>query len=135
MRLLVGQASGANVDPADVEELAASLDAFLDQGRHGRSGLRRARHVDCPAKPTSRRRSARDVDPDAVHRARLELRHRIGVATAARLEVLRGRLASKSAYSPDAASAGRRALRNAALDLIAAADPAAGETLARGAAR
>jgi len=34
------------------------------------------------------------------------------------------------AYSPDAASAGRRALRNVALDLVAAADPQLGERLA-----
>jgi aminopeptidase N len=39
-------------------------------------------------------------------------------------------LTSSASYSPDAASAGRRALANGALDLIAAADPLVGERLA-----
>jgi aminopeptidase N len=130
MRLLVGQASGANVDPADVEELAASLDAFLVKDAMDDPAFA-ALAMSMPGEADIAQEIARDVDPDAVHRARLELRRRIGLATAPRLEVLRGRLASKTAYSPDAASAGRRALRNAALDLIAAADPGAGETLAR----
>ena len=98
-----------------------------------RSGLRRARADAARARPTSRRRSARDVDPDAVHRARA----RACAAGSARdrlrrlADAARRARARQAAYSPDAASAGRRALRNVALDLLAAADPAAGERLAR----
>jgi aminopeptidase N len=58
------------------------------------------------------------------------LRRRIGERCATRLQALRDGLAASGSYSPDAASAGRRSLRNVALDLIAAADPARGERLA-----
>ncbi|MGN8092087.1 aminopeptidase N [Methylobacterium sp. 22177] len=69
-----------------------------------------------------------DVDPDAIHRARFDLRARLGQALRPRLESIDAALAPEAGapYSPDAASAGRRSLRNAALDLIAAGDPRAG---------
>ncbi|XYD10007.1 aminopeptidase N [Methylobacterium sp. NMS12] len=69
-----------------------------------------------------------DVDPDAIHRARFDLRARLGQALRPRLESIDAALApvAGAPYSPDAASAGRRSLRNAALDLIAAGDPRAG---------
>ncbi|HEV7438891.1 MAG TPA: aminopeptidase N [Methylobacterium sp.] len=74
-----------------------------------------------------------DIDPDAIHRARQSLRRHLGRALGERLSRLRDDLteAPGTPFSPDAASAGRRALRNAALDLIAAADPARGADLAR----
>jgi aminopeptidase N len=58
------------------------------------------------------------------------LRRRIARACSKHLHRFYETLADSSAYSPDAASAGRRALRNASLDLIAAADQATGEKLA-----
>ncbi|WP_447414958.1 aminopeptidase N C-terminal domain-containing protein, partial [Clostridium perfringens] len=69
-----------------------------------------------------------DVDPDAIHAARHDLRARLGRALRPRLERIDAALAPAegATYSPDAASAGRRSLRNAALDLIAAGDPEAG---------
>ena len=73
---------------------------------------------------------ATDVDPDAVHRARLGLRAHIAKDNAGTLAKLYDDLADLGAYSPDAVSAGRRALRKVALDLLAAADPVVGEELA-----
>jgi aminopeptidase N len=73
---------------------------------------------------------ARDVDPDAVHAARQHLRRHLGEALGATLTALRADLGDPAGYAPDAASAGRRSLRNAALDLIAAGDPESGEQLA-----
>ena len=69
-----------------------------------------------------------DVDPDAIHRARFELRSYLGQTLRPRFERIDAALApvAGAPYSPDAASAGRRSLRNAALDLIAAGDPEAG---------
>jgi aminopeptidase N len=69
-----------------------------------------------------------DIDPDAIHAARSALRSHLGRALRPRLERLDTALApaADAPYSPDAASAGRRALRNAALDLIAAGDPETG---------
>src|SRR5262245_2716879 len=62
----------------------------------------------------------RDVDPDAIFRARSALRAAIGERLASQLSALYGRLYTAGGYSPDARSAGRRALRNVALDLMAA---------------
>src|SRR5262245_17634441 len=62
----------------------------------------------------------RDVDPDAIFRARSALRAAIGERLAPQLSALYGRLCIAGGYSPDARSAGRRALRNVALDLMAA---------------
>jgi aminopeptidase N len=67
-----------------------------------------------------------DIDPDAILGARRGLRTVIGQQIGEELAELHDRLASVAAYSPDAASSGRRALRNAALDLLAAGDPAEG---------
>jgi len=61
-----------------------------------------------------------DIDPDAIHRARAGLRVQIGERLQAALSTLYARLTLTGGYSPDAAGAGRRALRNVALDLMAA---------------
>jgi aminopeptidase N len=67
-----------------------------------------------------------DIDPDAIHRARNALRAEIGSKLGAALVETYERMAVPGPYSPDAASAGRRSLRNVALDLLAATDaPAA----------
>jgi aminopeptidase N len=66
------------------------------------------------------REIGRDIDPDAIHGARHGLRVDIGTRLGAALSTLYDRLASSGGYSPDAASAGRRSLRNVALDLMAA---------------
>lgn len=71
-----------------------------------------------------------DADPDAVFRARKAVRARMGERLASRLDHLRDALVNAGPYAPDAASAGRRALRNAALDLLAAGHPARGLALA-----
>jgi aminopeptidase N len=62
------------------------------------------------------------VDPAALHEARESLRARLGVHLAEDLRRLHGGLQEAGEFSADAASAGRRALRNAALELLAA-DP------------
>ncbi len=66
------------------------------------------------------REIGRDIDPDAIDRARLALRRDIGGKLGAALVKTYDRLAMPGPYSPDAASAGRRALRNVALDHLAA---------------
>ena len=61
-----------------------------------------------------------DIDPDAIFHARKDLRAAIGERLGAVLSTLYERMTVPGGYSPDAASAGRRALRNIALDLMAA---------------
>ena len=62
------------------------------------------------------------ADPAALHDARESLRRTVARTLKTDLGRLHRELAEKGAFSPDAASAGRRALRNAALDVLAA-DP------------
>lgn len=77
------------------------------------------------------REIGRDIDPDAIFRARLGLRAAIGERLGSALTKVYDRTAVPGPYSPDAASAGRRALRNVALDLLAAGGAA--QTIARAA--
>jgi aminopeptidase N len=62
------------------------------------------------------------ADPAAIHEARESLRARLAVHLGDALRRVHGALQSAETFSADAESAGRRALRNAALDLLAA-DP------------
>ena len=62
------------------------------------------------------------ADPAALHGARQALRARIAVHLGDTLRRLHGGLQESGEFSPDAASAGRRALRNAALEMLSA-DP------------
>ncbi|MFI4933489.1 MAG: aminopeptidase N [Caulobacterales bacterium] len=67
---------------------------------------------------------ATPADPEAIHGAREALKSRMAVHLGDQLRDLHARLQDGGEFSPDAASAGRRALRNAALELLAA-DPRA----------
>jgi aminopeptidase N len=66
------------------------------------------------------REIGKDIDPDAIFRARKALRADIGDKLGAALAAAYDRLAIKGPYSPEAKDAGQRALRNVALDLLAA---------------
>jgi aminopeptidase N len=65
------------------------------------------------------------ADPAAIHAARDLLRARLAVHLGEDLRRLHNGLSDGAAFSPDAAAAGRRALRNAALELLAV-DPHSG---------
>jgi aminopeptidase N len=60
------------------------------------------------------------ADPAAIHEARETLRLRLALHLAVELKRLHSGLQEAGEFSPDAAGAGRRALRNAALELMAA---------------
>ncbi|HXG79396.1 MAG TPA: aminopeptidase N, partial [Methyloceanibacter sp.] len=80
----------------------------------------RAEFLKLPGETDIARELARNVDTDAVHQAREALRTAIAQESRETLTALYDSLAPQGPYSPDAESAGRRALRNAALDLLAA---------------
>ena len=71
-----------------------------------------------------------DVDPDAVRDSRLGLRKAIGKQIGHELHALWQSLISTESYRPDSKSAGSRALRNVALDLLAIGMPEIGHGLA-----
>ena len=60
------------------------------------------------------------ADPAAIHEAREALRVRMAAHLDASLRDLHGRLQEAGPFSPDAVQAGRRALRNAVIELMAA---------------
>jgi len=64
--------------------------------------------------------AATPVDPAALHAAREALRARLSVHLEAQLYRLHTLLHDHGPFSPDAQSAGRRSLRNAVIDLLAA---------------
>jgi aminopeptidase N len=128
-RLLVRTAQSANAVGEAGESLAAALLAFLD-----RDALRdpafAAQVLSLPSETEIAQEIGAEVDPDAIHRARKNLRAAVGQHLGDKLRRIRENLASSGPYSPDADSAGRRSLRNISLDLIAGGDPVLGERLA-----
>jgi len=73
-----------------------------------------------PGEADIAREIGRDVDPEAIFAARIQLLAALGGELGAPLFDHYRRLAESGPYSPDAVSAGRRALRNTCLDLLVA---------------
>jgi aminopeptidase N len=70
------------------------------------------------------------ADPDAIHAARTSLMREVAVRFRTRFEGAFRHFSVAGSYSPDAHSAGRRALRNAALGYVALIDDATSRALA-----
>jgi aminopeptidase N len=79
-----------------------------------------------PGEADIAREIGKDVDPDAIFRARTALRAEIGRRLAKPMAETYAAMTSKGPFSPAAASAGRRALKNVTLDLLAAGGNAEG---------
>jgi len=73
-----------------------------------------------PGETDIAREIGREIDPDSIFHARSALRAAIGERLSRPLTMVYSRLGLAGGYSPDAKSAGRRALRNVAIDLLAA---------------
>jgi aminopeptidase N len=102
-RLILADAKGRRVDPA-FAALAMNLPSEADIARD----------------------IGENVDPDAIFAARESLRGRLGRAHRSILADLHDLHADSSPFSPTAAHAGRRALRNSALAMLAAGDAVEG---------
>jgi aminopeptidase N len=79
-----------------------------------------------PSEGDIAREIGRDVDPDAIFAVRRALRVEIGGKLADALADAYRRMVETGPFSPDAASAGRRSLKNVCLDLVTAAHPGPG---------
>jgi aminopeptidase N len=119
---------GVGSEPDDAAYVAA-LRRLVEQGLGDPAFTAQA--LALPTETDLAREVGKDVDPDVLFAARVSLRGALGLALADLLETAYARFDDGGApYSPDAASAGRRALRNTALDLIAAGAPQKGEAMA-----
>jgi aminopeptidase N len=112
------------------EDLIAALAEILGDARLEPAFI--AQTLSLPAETDIAREIGKDIDPDAIFRTRRALRGTIGQSLAGTLAETYERMADSSPYSPDAASAGRRSLKNACLDLLAANGNAEGIARATG---
>jgi aminopeptidase N len=118
--LLVGNVARlrAGQEPEADEGLLDALGAILADASLEPAFVAEA--LSPPSEADIAREIGRDVDPDAIFRARTALRTLIGLHLNAPLAETYRRLSASGPYSPDAASAGRRTLKNVCLDLLAA---------------
>lgn len=78
----------------------------------------RSQALSLPSEADIAREIGADNDPDAIHAARQQILKAIAAAGRETFLRLAGEMASTGSFSPDAESAGRRALRNAALTYL-----------------
>src|SRR5262245_50432444 len=83
------------------------------------SAAYRAEFLKLPSESDIARELGKNVDPDAVRKAYVTLRATIGRKIQPALAEIYDTAAMSGPFSPDAESAGRRALRSATLDLLA----------------
>ena len=120
MRLLIDNVAALHPgkSPRTDDKLVAALAAILDDKTLEPTFVALA--LVPPGEGDIAREIGRDIDPDAIFRARAALRATIGDKLRVALAATYDRMKVSGPYSPDAASAGRRTLRNVALDLLAA---------------
>ncbi len=100
--------------------LIAAFGALIDDTRAGRvDPAFAALALMLPTEADIAREIGEDVDPDAIYTARKTLRGALGRKHGEALADLHDSLAEAGPFSPDARSAGRRALRNVALSVYA----------------
>ena len=98
--------------------LSAALGAVLDAA--DLEPAFKALALTLPSESDIAREIGQDVDPDAIFAARAAQRSAVGRALGDALGVAYAAMGDTGGFRPDAASAGRRALKNVALDLMAA---------------
>ncbi len=121
LRLLLDNVTAARAGAALRQDagLLAALQAILSDAALEPAFVALALQV--PSEADIAREIGRDVDPDAIFAARSALRAAIGEHLADAVFERYERISEDGPYRPDAAGAGRRALRNACLDLLVAA--------------
>ena len=122
MRLLIGNVGALHAGNSTTtdDKLIAAMAAILDDAKLEPAFVALA--LAPPGEGDIAREIGKDIDPDAIFQARQALRAAIGSQLGPALTAAYNRMAITGPYSPDARAAGRRTLRNAALDLLAAAD-------------
>jgi aminopeptidase N len=114
-RLLIQAVKKRGDAPDGVDTYAQALGRALDADLEP---AYLAELLKLPSESDIARDMARNIDPDAIHLARRAVVKRLATALGSRLEALYERMSVRAPFSADAASAGRRALRNACLTLL-----------------
>jgi aminopeptidase N len=114
------QSLRAGGDPQDAGGFCEAVRLLLTNWRRDPAFVALA--LALPSESDLAREIGADVDPDAVRAAREALRAAMGHALKASLREIHDALAAPGPYAPNAEGAGRRALKQAALDLLACAD-------------
>jgi aminopeptidase N len=118
---MLAMMAGAGPDPLYIKALGEVL-------RHATSDMAFAAQMLSPPLESELAMAVAVVDPEAIHAARIALLRAVAEAHQDAFAALYAKLRGEGPYAPDAASAGRRALRNACLRFLTAAD---GEEAAR----
>jgi aminopeptidase N len=116
--LVKAKGKGKRASPAAGRRLAKALGATILSEEL--EPAYRAELLKLPTQADIARVVAKNVDPALVHRAHKRVAKQIGTTLGDQLEDLYKEMSDRGPFSPDAASAGRRALRNAALTLLTA---------------
>ena len=125
-RLILDGVRGGDADPAPLQPALAAL---VRTGEADPAFC--AQVLALPTEGELAHDIGRDVDPDAIRSAREAVRAAIGILLAPEFRTVLDATRDPTPYVPDALGAGRRALRNTALALLAAGDPGLGSNLAR----
>jgi aminopeptidase N len=120
MRILIGavRALRKGERPARPDGFLGALAAMLNETNLEPAYV--AQVLAVPSESDVARVMARDVDPALIHRARRWLRKTMGTQLGAQLTEIYESAGTSRRFAPDAKSAGARALRIAALSLLAA---------------
>jgi aminopeptidase N len=123
IRMLCAEARGEPATPGLADDIIAAVG---EAARSHQEPAYVAQLIALPSASDLAREIGERVDPDAIHAALTMLARGVGTTLAADLADIHDRLATDAPYSPDAASAGARALRNGALTYLCHGDPVAG---------
>ena len=121
-------AKGGQLDEESITIFSSSLELFLDKAARQDPAFS-ALVLTMPGEAEIAREIGTNLDPDVIHLVCRTFRQKVGQPFIQKLKTLYEELDTHQDYSPDAASAGNRSLRNAALSLIAAADEEVGYKL------
>ncbi len=116
-KLILGRAAGQVDTSAEAAFVAAVARAIDDETAQPDF---HALMLALPGEPELAQAMA-DADPAAIHAAREALRGALARALRSRLLALHAAMSDSGSFSPSGEAAGRRSLRNACLDLLAAA--------------
>ena len=112
---MLSMMQGGAPDPLYVEALQGVL-------AHAADDMAFAAHMLTPPLESEMAMAVAVIDPEAIHAARVALVRAVAAAHRDAFAALYGKLGGHGPYTPDAKAAGRRALRNAALRYLTAAD-------------